>query len=132
MGAALRTAVRGVLGSLVSHCLLNELHCLCVMGVGARTPVQTSVILCKALALCLWTFIKHGLYQFPISAHLVNDFRVTFSVWGVHSKEWNLPSGETYYCLSQEELIQLCRFIHTAPPLRKMGSPKALLQRWEE
>lgn len=93
MGAALRTAVRGVLGSLVSHCLLNELHCLCVMGVGARTPVQTSVILCKALALCLWTFIKHGLYQFPISAHLVNDFRVTFSVWGVHSKEWKSAFG---------------------------------------
>lgn len=51
MGAALRTAVRAVLGSLVSHCLLNELHCLCVMGAGARTPVQTSVILYKALAL---------------------------------------------------------------------------------
>lgn len=102
MRAALRTAVRGVLGSLatsplVSYRLLNELHCLQALcdggGGGARTPVQTSIILCKALALYLWTFIKHGLYLFPISAHLLNDFRVTFSVWVGHNKEWNLPSG---------------------------------------
>lgn len=74
------------------------------------------------MELNLLIFIKPELYLVPVSCHLLNDFRVTFSVGSSHSKEWNLPlsGGRPLSLAVTVNPVGQVNHLASVPPPRKM------------